>query len=101
MARLWQPPSCQVLFPIAQPTGQVLIKGQGYSHVTDLDGFKVTLNNNVGRLDISVEQLLVIVKVLRGRGKQLTPTDIHRIIKDGEELKNQVQTLTQHYHVHS
>lgn len=72
----------QLLFPLTQPTSQVLIQGQGYSHVTDLDGFKVTLNNNIGRLDISVEQLLVIVKVLGGREKQLTPTNIHRFIKD-------------------
>lgn len=61
-------PRIRVLPP--QPTGHVLIQGQRHSHVTDLDGFKIPFNDDVGRFDVSVEQLLVVVKVLRAeRGR--------------------------------
>lgn len=46
-AKLWQPPRIQVPFPAARPTSHVLIQGQGHSHITDLDGFKVTFNDHV------------------------------------------------------
>ena len=46
-AERWQPASVQVPFPSARPTGHVLIQGQGHSHVTDLDGFKVAFNDHV------------------------------------------------------
>lgn len=79
--KLQQPPSTQVPFPATRLTGHVLIQGQGHSHVTDLDGFKVAFNDHVGRLDISVEQLLIVVKILRGREEPLAPAHGHG---DGE-----------------
>lgn len=46
-AKVQQSPRTRVPIPATQPTGHVLIQGQGYSHVADLDGFKVTFNHDV------------------------------------------------------
>lgn len=69
---LKQPLSIQIPILAAQPTSHILIQGQGHSHITDLDGFKVTFNDHIGRLDISMEQLLIIVQILRSRENLLT-----------------------------
>lgn len=57
--------------PDSRSTFHVLVQLQRHADVADLDALKVALDDNVARLHVAVQQLLLVVKILRKQSKLL------------------------------
>lgn len=55
-------------------TSHVLVQLQRHTNVADLDGLKVALDDNVTRLHVAVQQLLLIVKILQRETNSIPDT---------------------------